>query len=159
MIGVQIWVGVGVVVLNLIDDTDQQLVIIIEQMMKFGISKYCQLHPPFTLSNNAFTALSYYVMLGFFSCLLTSRLSLIKSFYKQGYYDGCHQWSINCVSCGSYQDFLDRGFLLTKKLLNQGFPLVKLKSSLRKYYGHLHDLVDCYGISVSQMTMDMFHLL
>ena len=25
-------------------------------------------------------------------------------------------------ACGSYQDFLDRGLLLTKKLLNQGFP-------------------------------------
>jgi len=33
-------------------------------------------------------------------------------------------------ACGSYQDFLDRRFLLTRKLLNQGFLLVKLKSSL-----------------------------
>ena len=30
--------------------------------------------------------------------------------------------------CGSYQDFIDRGLLLTRKLLNQGFLLVKLKS-------------------------------
>ena len=30
--------------------------------------------------------------------------------------------------------------------------LVKLKSSLRKAYGRRHDLGDCYGISVSQMT-------
>ena len=37
-------------------------------------------------------------------------------------------------ACGSYQDFLDRRLLLTRKLLNQGFLLVKLKSSLRKYY-------------------------
>jgi hypothetical protein len=44
----------------------------------------------------------------------------------------------------SYQDFLDRGLLLTKKLLAQGFLLVKLKSSLRN-----HDFVDRYGISVS----------
>ena len=29
-------------------------------------------------------------------------------------------------ACGSYQDFLDRGLLLTRKLLNQGFLLVKL---------------------------------
>jgi hypothetical protein len=29
---------------------------------------------------------------------------------------------------------------------------------LRKFYGRHHDLVDRYGISVSQMTMDMFHL-
>jgi hypothetical protein len=37
--------------------------------------------------------------------------------------------------------------LLTRTLLNQGFLLVKLKSSL-----------DRYEISVSQMTTDMFHL-
>jgi hypothetical protein len=61
-------------------------------------------------------------------------------------------------ACGSYQDFLDRGLLLTRKLLNQGFHLVKLKSSLRKFYGRHHDMVDRYGISVSQMTTDMFHL-
>ena len=58
--------------------------------------------------------------------------------------------------CGSYQDVLDRGLLLTRKLLNQGFLLVKLKSSL--FYGRHHDLVDRYGISVSQMTTGMFHL-
>ena len=61
-------------------------------------------------------------------------------------------------TCASYQDFLDRGLLLTRKLLNQGFLLVKLKSSLRKFYGHHHDLVDCYGISVSQMITDIVHL-
>ena len=60
--------------------------------------------------------------------------------------------------CGSYQDFLDRGLLLTRKLLNQGFLLVKLKSSHRKFYGRHHDLVDRYGIPVSQLTTDMFHL-
>ena len=58
----------------------------------------------------------------------------------------------------SYQDFLDRGLLLTRKLLNQGFLLVKLKSSLWKFYGRHHDFVDRYGISVSQMTTDMCHL-
>ena len=61
-------------------------------------------------------------------------------------------------ACGSYQDFLDRGLLLTRKLLNQGFLLVKLKSLLRKFYGPHHDLVDRYGIYVSQMTTDMFYL-
>ena len=61
-------------------------------------------------------------------------------------------------ACGSYQDFLDRGLLLTRKLLNQGFLLVKLKSSHRKFYDHHHDLVDRYGIPVSQLTTDMFHL-
>ena len=61
-------------------------------------------------------------------------------------------------ACRSHQDFLDRGLLLTRKLLNQVFRLVKLKSSLRKCYGPHHDLVDRYGISVSQMTTNMFHL-
>jgi hypothetical protein len=48
--------------------------------------------------------------------------------------------------------------LLKRKLLNQWFLLVKLKSSLRKFYERHHDLVDHYGKSVSQMTTDMFHL-
>jgi hypothetical protein len=61
-------------------------------------------------------------------------------------------------ACCSYQDFLDIGLLLTRKLLNQGFLLVKLKQSLRMFYGRHHDLVDRYGISMSQMTTDMFHL-
>jgi hypothetical protein len=47
-----------------------------------------------------------------------------------------------------HQDFLDRELLLTRKLLKQGFLLVKLKSSLRKFYRRHHDLVDRYGISV-----------
>jgi hypothetical protein len=61
-------------------------------------------------------------------------------------------------ACGSYQDFLDRGLLLTRQLLDQGFLSVKLKSSLRKLCGRHHDLVDHYGLFVSQMTTDMFHL-
>ena len=40
--------------------------------------------------------------------------------------------------------------MLTRKLLKQEFLLVKVKSSLRKCYGHHHDMVDHYGISVSQ---------
>jgi hypothetical protein len=54
----------------------------------------------------------------------------------------------------SYQEFLDKGLLLTRKLLNQWFLVVKLKSSFRKFYGRHHDLVD--GVSGSQMTTDMF---
>ena len=45
-------------------------------------------------------------------------------------------------ACGSYQDFLDGGLLLTRKLLNQGFLLFKLQSSPRKFYGRHHDLVN-----------------
>jgi hypothetical protein len=61
-------------------------------------------------------------------------------------------------ACGSYQDFLNRRLLLTRKFLNQGFLCLKLKSSLRKFDDRHHDLVDRYGKSVSQMTTDMFNL-
>jgi hypothetical protein len=44
------------------------------------------------------------------------------------------------------------------KLLDQGFLLVKLKSTLWQFYGRHHDMVDRYGISVLQMTTDMSHL-
>ena len=59
---------------------------------------------------------------------------------------------------GSYQDFLDRGLLLTRKLLNQGFLVVKLKSSFRKIYGRNHELINWYEISVLKMITDMFRL-
>ena len=51
-------------------------------------------------------------------------------------------------------DFLDRVLLLARKLLNQRFIVIKLKSSLRKFYCPHHDLVNRYGISVSQMATD-----
>jgi len=65
---------------------------------------------------------------------------------------------LNLMRSGSYQDFLDRGLLLTRKLLNQRFLLLKLKSSLVKLYVRHHDLIGRYEISVSQMTTDMFYL-
>jgi len=39
-------------------------------------------------------------------------------------------------ACGSYHDFRDRMLLLTKKLLNQGFHIIKLKSPLWNVHGH-----------------------
>ena len=36
--------------------------------------------------------------------------------------------------------------------------MVKMKSSLRRLYGRHHDLVYRYGMSVLQITMDMFRL-
>ena len=50
--------------------------------------------------------------------------------------------------CGSHQDFLDRGLLPTRRLLNQGFLVVKLMSLLRMFYGHHHDLVNRNRIPV-----------
>jgi len=40
-------------------------------------------------------------------------------------------------------------------MLNQGFLLVKLKSSLRKFYDRNHDLNNHYSVSMSQMTTDV----
>ena len=40
----------------------------------------------------------------------------------------------------------------------KGFLFVKLKSSIRKFYGRHHDLVNRYGTSVSQMSTNTFHL-
>ena len=51
-------------------------------------------------------------------------------------------------TCGSYHDILDKGSLLTRKLLNQWLLVVKLKLSLRKFYGHHYNLVNRYGVSV-----------
>ena len=49
--------------------------------------------------------------------------------------------------CDSYQDFLNRRLLLTRNILNKGFLVVKLKSSLRKFFRRLHDLVNSFRIS------------
>ena len=63
-------------------------------------------------------------------------------------------------ACICYHDFLDRVLLFTRNILNQEFQMVKLKSSLRKFYGYQHELVDHYGISlVSQMLSDTFLML
>ena len=50
------------------------------------------------------------------------------------------QLTLYSTDCASYQDFLDRE--LTRKRLNHRFLLAKLKSSLRKFHGRHHDLVD-----------------
>jgi hypothetical protein len=69
-----------------------------------------------------------------------------------------HQLIRYSRACGSCYDFLDRRFLLIRKLMHQGFLMVKLKSSLRMFYGHHYDLVRRYGIYVSWITTYMFHL-
>ena len=62
---------------------------------------------------------------------------------------GVHlSWSNIPQFFGSHQDLLDIRLLPTRKLLNQGFLLAKLKSSLRKFYGRHHDLINRCGIYV-----------
>jgi hypothetical protein len=62
-----------------------------------------------------------------------------------------------CV-CAQYSDFLDRSQLRTQKLLKQGYVSPRLRSSLHKFYGRHHNLVDRYAISISKMTMDLLLL-
>ena len=59
-------------------------------------------------------------------------------------------------ACDSYNDFLERGVLLSRKLLSQGFARQRLLSSLRKFYGRHHELIDRYNVTVTQMTLDLF---
>ena len=59
-------------------------------------------------------------------------------------------------ACDIYIDFIDRARLLTQKLLNQGFVVPKLQSSLLKSYGCHHDLVERYDKTVSKMNEDLF---
>ena len=63
---------------------------------------------------------------------------------------------IDTIFPSSYHNFLDRGLLLTRKLLNPEFQMVKLKSSLRNFYGRHHELVHRYGITIPQLISDMF---
>ena len=58
-------------------------------------------------------------------------------------------------ACGTYIDFLSRATRLTQKLLTQGYVAPRLLSSLKKFYGRHHALIDKYGISISQMSADV----
>ena len=60
-------------------------------------------------------------------------------------------------ACGSYHGLLNRVLLLTRKLLDHGFLVVNLKSSLPMLYGRRHYHINHYGVSVSQMITDMFY--
>ena len=55
----------------------------------------------------------------------------------------------------SYGDFIDRGRLLTKTLLDQGYTLEKLKIYFRKCYGRYNDLVQHYNTPLSQFVCDL----
>ena len=47
-------------------------------------------------------------------------------------------------ACASYQEFLDNRLLLTRKLLNHQFLIVKLRSSLERY----HWIITCHFLVV-----------
>lgn len=39
---------------------------------------------------------------------------------------------------------------------SQGYEIPKLKTSIKKFYGRHHELVDPYGITMSQLIADVF---
>ena len=55
--------------------------------------------------------------------------------------------------CTTYEDFTTRGKLLTTKLLQQGYVCNRLKSTIKKFYGRHHDILDKYGRSVTSMIL------
>jgi len=58
-------------------------------------------------------------------------------------------------TCNSYQEFLHRPVLLTRKLLNQGFIKTRLRSILKKVYFRHHHLTLPYRIPVITIANDI----
>ena len=58
-------------------------------------------------------------------------------------------------ACSNYQDFTERGKVLTTKLLSQGYQKAKLVPTLKKFYGRHHDLVNPYNVAVSRIVSDV----
>ena len=46
-------------------------------------------------------------------------------------------------------------FILSSKLIGQGYVMERLKSSLRKFYGRYGNLIKIYEVSLSQMLHDI----
>ena len=51
---------------------------------------------------------------------------------------------------------MERGKVLTTKLLSQGYQKTKLVATLKKFYGRHHDLVNPYNVAVSRIVSDVF---
>ena len=51
--------------------------------------------------------------------------------------------------------FIERGILLSQKLLRQGYESKKLRSSLKKFYGRHHELIGYYDKSMQEIISDI----
>jgi hypothetical protein len=58
-------------------------------------------------------------------------------------------------ACSKYDQFLNRGSLLTHKLMPQGFQMSRLQAAFRKFYGRYHDLICPYNLSLGHMLSDV----
>ena len=59
-------------------------------------------------------------------------------------------------ACSNYQDFNERGKVLTTKLLSQEYQKTKLAATFKKFYDRHHDLVNPYNMTVSRIASDVF---
>ena len=51
---------------------------------------------------------------------------------------------------------MERGEVLTTRLLSQGYQKTKLVATLKKIYGRHHDLTNPYNLAVSRIVSDVF---
>ena len=51
---------------------------------------------------------------------------------------------------------MERGKVLTTKLLSQGYQKTKLVATFKKFYGRHHDLVNPYNVTISRIVSDVF---
>ena len=51
---------------------------------------------------------------------------------------------------------MDRGKVLTTRLLSQEHQKTKLVATLMKFYGRHHDLVNLYNVAISRIVSDAF---
>ena len=56
-----------------------------------------------------------------------------------------------------YVDFVERGMLLSRKLLRQGYESIKVRSSLKKFYGRHHELMSHYDDVLSILSTSQYH--
>ena len=59
-------------------------------------------------------------------------------------------------ACSNYQDFMERGKVLTTKLLSQGYKKNKLVAILKKFCGRHHDLVNPYSRQFPELFLMSF---
>ena len=69
-----------------------------------------------------------------------------------------HNFARNAKAYRHYADFLYRARLLTNRFLEQGQVATRLQSSLQRFYGRQHELLDRKGVSVCAMKADLFNV-
>ena len=90
-------------------------------------------------------------------CVFVCRLSIFEQQYSLAPAYGAYVSQLVRYArvCCKYQDFADRGKLLTSKLLSRGYRRAKPVSTVKMFYGRHHDLVDPYNVAVSKLIFDL----